>query len=50
MVQAGQKVGEIRDLFGNRLKEWHAEAAGRILFCLTSLAINPGDALYGLVY
>jgi predicted deacylase len=47
-VQAGQKMGEIRDLFGNPLKEYFAEGAGVVLMCMTSLAINPGETLFAI--
>jgi hypothetical protein len=47
-VEVGQKVGEIRDVFGNLVKEYVAEGTGIVLFCVISLAINPGDALLGI--
>jgi hypothetical protein len=47
-VQAGQKMGEIRDLFGNLLQERFAEGAGVVLMCVSSLAINSGETLYAI--
>ncbi len=47
-VAEGQPVGEIRDLFGERLCELRAPATGPVLFLVTSLAINRGDPLLGV--
>jgi predicted deacylase len=47
-VKPGQKAGEIRDLLGNMLQEVFAEISGTVLFCVTSLAINPGDPLFAV--
>ena len=47
-VVAGQKMGELRDLFGEVLQEVRADAAGPVLFCVTSLAINAGDPLFAI--
>lgn len=44
-VQKGEKIGEIRDYFGQRLNVYHAPASGRILYLVTSLAITTGDPL-----
>lgn len=44
-VRAGQKVGEIRDFFANRLGEYTAPQDGLVLFVVSSLAINTGDPL-----
>ncbi len=47
-VSEGQEVGELRDLFGDRLRELRAPASGPVLFLVTSLAINQGDPLFGI--
>jgi hypothetical protein len=47
-VAEGQEVGEIRDLFGDRLRVLRAPATGTVLFLVTSLAINAGDPLLGI--
>lgn len=47
-VTEGQPVGELRDLFGDRLRELKAPASGQVLFMVTSLAINQGDPLFGV--
>jgi len=44
-VQEGQPVGEVRDYFGNVLREYRAPTAGIVLFLVTSLAMNEGDPL-----
>lgn len=44
-VQAGQKLGEIRDLFGNVLHEYYAKFDGVVLMVVATLAIKKGDAL-----
>lgn len=47
-VKAGEKVGEIRDFFGNILSEYFAPDAGTVLYVVTSLAIAKGDPLLAL--
>lgn len=44
-VNKGQKLGEIRDYFGNALKEYHSESDGVVLYLVTSLAITSNDPL-----
>lgn len=44
-VQAGQKLGEIRDLFGNVPHEYYAKFDGVVLMVVATLAIKKGDAL-----
>lgn len=44
-VSKGEKLGEIRDFFGNVLAEYHAEDKGILLYVVTSLAITTGDPL-----
>lgn len=43
-VRSGQKYGEIRDFFGNRLGEYTC-VAGVVLYVPSSLAIRQGDPL-----
>ena len=47
-VKKGQKVGEIRDFFANRLGEYFAPQDGVLLFVVSSLAICEGDPLIAL--
>lgn len=47
-VQAGQDLGCVRDPFSNPLQPVTAPLAGTVLFVVSSLAINPGDPLYGI--
>ena len=47
-VAAGEVLGEIRDVFGAVLATVRAEKAGSILYRLTSLAVNRGEALLGV--
>jgi len=42
-VKKGEKLGEIRDFFGNVLGEYKAEEDGVLLYLVTSLAITKGD-------
>lgn len=45
VVKKGEKIGEIRDFFGNTLSEYFAEEEGLLLYVVTSLAIQEGDPL-----
>lgn len=47
-VKKGEKVGEIRDYFGEVLDEVFAPASGPVLFLVTSLAIRKRDPLMGV--
>ncbi|MEQ9100008.1 MAG: M14 family metallopeptidase [Imperialibacter sp.] len=47
-VTKGQKLGEIRDFFGTKLSEYHAEGNGIVLYLVTSLAITANDPLYAI--
>lgn len=47
-VKKGEKLGEIRDFFGETLSEYHAEMDGMVLYVVTSLAITKGDPLIAL--
>ena len=44
-VQEGQRIGSIADFEGNLLQAVQAPADGRVLFLVTSLAINKADPL-----
>lgn len=48
LVQAGQTVGEIRELFGEPLQTLQAEVSGPVLFLVTALAVNKGNPLMGV--
>jgi predicted deacylase len=47
-VEAGTRIGEIRDYFGRRLGELRAPAPGIVLFTVTTPATNPNDPLYAV--
>ncbi len=47
-VATGENLGEIRDVFGTVLATIPSERAGFILYRLTSLAVNRGEALLGV--
>lgn len=44
-VHEGQKLGEIRDLFGNVLHEYYAKFDGVVLMVVATLAIKKGDPI-----
>jgi hypothetical protein len=44
----GDVLGEIRDVFGSVLATVHSEKEGFIVYQLTSLAVNKGEALLGV--
>lgn len=44
-VKKGQKLGEIRDFFGQTLKSYEAPADGTVVYVVRSLAINEGDPI-----
>lgn len=44
-VQKGQKLGEIRDLFGNVLHEYYAKFDGVVLMVVATLAIKKGNPI-----
>lgn len=46
VIQKGQKIGEIKDLFGQVLVTYYAEYDAEMLMMVTSLAIHEGDALF----
>lgn len=47
-VGAGETLGEIRDVFGRVLETVTAREDGRLLYQLSSLVVNKGDALLGV--
>ena len=47
-VAVGALLGEIRDVFGEVLARVRSERAGAILYRLTSLSVNAGEALLGV--
>lgn len=47
-VEAGARIGEIRDYFGRPLTEVRAPAAGVVLFTVTTPATNPNDPLFAV--
>ncbi|MGP8249346.1 MAG: M14 family metallopeptidase [Candidatus Dormibacteria bacterium] len=47
-VAEGQVVGELRDIFGDTLREVRTEAGGFVVFLVTSLAVKAGDPLLGV--
>ena len=47
-IAVGDKLGEIRDMFGTVLATIVAEKPGEVLYQLTTLALNAGEALVGI--
>ena len=47
-VATGETIGEIRDVFGKVLATTHAERPGKVVYRLTSLSVNEGEALLGI--
>jgi predicted deacylase len=47
-VAMGEVLGEIRDVFGAVLATIRSEKAGFLLYRLTSLSVNKGEALLGV--
>lgn len=47
-VTKGQPVGEIRDVFGNVLSTITSSEDGFVLYQMTSLSVNEGEALIGI--
>ncbi|MBR0139891.1 MAG: succinylglutamate desuccinylase/aspartoacylase family protein [Firmicutes bacterium] len=45
-VKEGQKVGEIRDFFGNVLEECFCPIDGKIMYVISSLPVEEGDPIY----
>ena len=46
-VTAGEVLGEIRDIFGTVLETVKARDDGSLLYKLSSLVVNKGEALLG---
>lgn len=44
-VVKGEKIGEIRDLFGNLLEEYYAEMDGVVLMVCAALGVKIGDPI-----
>lgn len=49
-VEKGQRVGEIKDVFGESLRTYGAPVGGEVLFLVTSLAMNEGDPLMSIAW
>ncbi len=47
-VLRGQLVGELRDLFGEPVRQLEAVASGTVVFCVTTPAVKAGDPLLGI--
>ena len=47
-IAVGDRLGEIRDVFGTVLAAIVAEKPGEVLYQLTTLAVNAGEALVGI--
>jgi uncharacterized protein len=47
-VQAKQRIGAITDYFGGEVHELRAQHDGEVVFVVTSLAVNEGDAILGI--
>jgi uncharacterized protein len=47
-VEAGERLGVVRDLLGEVIQEVAAPLAGTVLYYVSSLAINAGDPLVGV--
>ena len=47
-VSSGQTLGVVKDVWGNVLQTAKATADGRVLFLVSSLAINQGDPLLSI--
>ena len=48
VVQEGQRIAELRDIFGETVQVLHAPASGPVLFLVTALAVKKGDPLVGI--
>lgn len=47
-VVEGQRVGSVRDLFGEEIEDVRASAAGVVTFCVTSPPVQEGSPLLGV--
>jgi uncharacterized protein len=48
VVTSGETLGEVRDLKGDQLVAVRAPTTGTVLFQMTSLSVNAGEALLGI--
>lgn len=48
IVQQGQVIGELCDIFGETVQTLRAPAGGPVLFLVTALAVRKGDPLVGI--
>lgn len=44
-IKKGQKIGEIKDLFGNTLHEYYAKYDAEVLMVVSTLAIKKGEPI-----
>jgi predicted deacylase len=47
-LEAGDTVGEMKDVDGDILAELSSPASGKLLFVATSLAVNAHDPLFAV--
>jgi len=47
-VAAGQVLGEVRDVFGKTLATIRSDKPGTVVYRMTSLSVNQGEALLGV--
>ena len=47
-IKKGDKLGEIRDYFGNLLGEYFSDVDGVVLYVIASLPINTGEPIYAI--
>ena len=47
-VQEGQRIGEMRDHYGDKISDMLSPASGLVIYVVTSLATNLGDPLIGI--
>jgi len=47
-VKAGDRLGELRDVFANVLHTCHADQDGVVLVLITSLAVGAGDPIFAI--
>ncbi len=48
VVEQGQTIGDLRDIFGETVQTLHAPVGGPVLFLVTALAVKKGDPLVGI--
>lgn len=47
-VSKGQKVGEVRDLFGRTIQEIYSDVDGKVVYLIVSLAVRAGEPLLSI--